>query len=83
MEAVTVGRPLFYSGKEERMSAGHCAFRLRTDKLSPPLVALSDISRRKGVCIHISVTDVIHKAFMLSKATRICAAVAGLSLKDS
>ncbi len=63
MEGVPVGRPLFYSGKEDRMSPCHCALWLRTDKQSPPKLALSDVSCRHGVCIHISVTDVIHKDF--------------------
>ncbi len=62
MEGVPVGCPLFYSGKGERMSPCHCALRLRPDKQSPSLVALSIVSFRHGVCIQISVTDVIHKA---------------------
>ncbi len=44
------------------MSSCHCALWLKTDKQSPPKVALSIISCRRGMCIHISVVDVIHKA---------------------
>ncbi len=67
MKSVPVGRPLFYSGKEERMSSRHCALWLRTDKQSPSKVALSDVSCRCGMFIHISDTDVTHKAFTTVK----------------
>ncbi len=62
MEGVPVGRSLFKSSKKELVSPCYLALRLGADEQGSPKVTLSNLSNQGGMCIHVSVTDVIHKA---------------------
>ncbi len=48
----------------------YCALRLRTDEQSSPKVTLFDFSNWGGMCIHVSVADVIHKVFTAIKGRK-------------
>ncbi len=45
------------------MSPCYRTLQLGTDEWGGPLVTLSNLSNWNGMCIHVSVTDVIHKTF--------------------
>ena len=45
-------------------------------------MTLSNLSNLDGVCIHVSVTDVIHKTLPAFNAASAYAAVAGLALAE-
>ncbi len=79
MKGVPVGRPLFQGSKQELMSPCYRTLQFGADEPGCPLVTLSSSSHRNGVCIHVSVTDVIHKTFPALKAAGASVVVAGLA----
>ncbi len=72
-----MGRPLLQGSKQELVPPCYRTLQLSADEQGCPLVTLSNLSNQNGMCIHVSVTDVIHKTIPALEGSECLCSISG------